>query len=104
MAPLEGVIQLQGDITNTSTAEQIIAHFDNTRADLVVCDGAPDGMYSLSFVLDLSGMVDKFYFIRSDRSTRYGYIYSIAIITGCFEHSYAYPETWWNIRRKDLSR
>lgn len=43
MAPLEGVIQLQGDITNTNTAEQIIAHFDNSQADLVVCDGAPDG-------------------------------------------------------------
>lgn len=44
MAPLEGVIQLQGDITNTKTAEKIIAHFDNAQADLVVCDGAPDGM------------------------------------------------------------
>jgi len=43
MAPLEGVIQLQGDITNTKTAEQIISHFDNSQADLVVCDGAPDG-------------------------------------------------------------
>ncbi|XP_076237110.1 tRNA methyltransferase 7-32 isoform X2 [Calliopsis andreniformis] len=42
MAPLEGVIQIQGDITNTNTAEQIIAYFDNEQADLVVCDGAPD--------------------------------------------------------------
>ncbi|KAF7398491.1 hypothetical protein HZH66_006388 [Vespula vulgaris] len=42
MAPLEGVIQIQGDITNTATAKHIIAHFDNTQADLVVCDGAPD--------------------------------------------------------------
>ncbi|KAK2576876.1 hypothetical protein KPH14_005502 [Odynerus spinipes] len=42
MAPLEGVIQIQGDITNTVTAKRIIAHFDNTQADLVVCDGAPD--------------------------------------------------------------
>ncbi|KZC07487.1 Putative ribosomal RNA methyltransferase 1, partial [Dufourea novaeangliae] len=42
MASLEGVIQIQGDITNTNTAEQIIAHFDNEQADLVVCDGAPD--------------------------------------------------------------
>jgi len=49
MAPLEGVIQLQGDITNSSTAEQIIAHFDNSRADLVVCDGAPDGTYLIIF-------------------------------------------------------
>nr|XP_034170949.1 putative tRNA (cytidine(32)/guanosine(34)-2'-O)-methyltransferase [Osmia lignaria] len=42
MAPLEGVIQIQGDITNTKTAEEIIAHFNNEQADLVVCDGAPD--------------------------------------------------------------
>ncbi|XP_076176509.1 tRNA methyltransferase 7-32 isoform X2 [Ptiloglossa arizonensis] len=42
MAPLEGVIQIQGDITNTNTAEKIIAHFNNEQADLVVCDGAPD--------------------------------------------------------------
>ncbi|KAG7198657.1 hypothetical protein KM043_006014 [Ampulex compressa] len=42
MAPLEGVIQIQGDITNTNTAEKIITHFDNEKADLVVCDGAPD--------------------------------------------------------------
>ncbi|XP_011500039.1 PREDICTED: putative tRNA (cytidine(32)/guanosine(34)-2'-O)-methyltransferase [Ceratosolen solmsi marchali] len=42
MAPIEGVIQIQGDITNINTAEQIIAYFDNEQADLVVCDGAPD--------------------------------------------------------------
>ena len=37
MAPLPGVIQIQGDITQLSTAEKIIQH-------LVVCDGAPDGI------------------------------------------------------------
>ena len=42
MAPIPGVIQLQGDITNHSTASAIIAHFDGLSADLVVCDGAPD--------------------------------------------------------------
>ncbi|XP_033356015.1 putative tRNA (cytidine(32)/guanosine(34)-2'-O)-methyltransferase [Bombus vosnesenskii] len=42
MAPIEGVIQIQGDITNINTAKQIISHFDNEQADLVVCDGAPD--------------------------------------------------------------
>ncbi|KAJ3155399.1 putative tRNA (cytidine(32)/guanosine(34)-2'-O)-methyltransferase [Geranomyces michiganensis] len=42
MAPLPGVIQLQGDITKSSTAEQIISHFEGKLADLVVCDGAPD--------------------------------------------------------------
>ncbi|GAY50681.1 hypothetical protein CUMW_128590 [Citrus unshiu] len=61
MAPIEGVIQVQGDITNARTAEvtdassklhqqlefivalpQVIRHFDGCKADLVVCDGAPD--------------------------------------------------------------
>ena len=43
MAPLPGVIQIQGDITQLSTAEKIIQHFEGGKADLVVCDGAPDG-------------------------------------------------------------
>jgi tRNA (cytidine32/guanosine34-2'-O)-methyltransferase len=43
MAPIEGVIQVQGDITNARTAEVVIRHFDGCKADLVVCDGAPDG-------------------------------------------------------------
>lgn len=42
MAPLPGVIQIQGDITKLSTAEKIISHFEGENADLVVCDGAPD--------------------------------------------------------------
>ncbi|XP_071805340.1 tRNA (cytidine(32)/guanosine(34)-2'-O)-methyltransferase-like [Asterias amurensis] len=42
MAPLPGVIQLQGDITKESTANEIISQFEGEQADLVVCDGAPD--------------------------------------------------------------
>ncbi|RKP14406.1 FtsJ-like methyltransferase-domain-containing protein [Piptocephalis cylindrospora] len=42
MAPLDHVTQIQGDITKKSTAEGVIQHFDGERADLVVCDGAPD--------------------------------------------------------------
>ncbi|XP_060596192.1 tRNA (cytidine(32)/guanosine(34)-2'-O)-methyltransferase-like [Ruditapes philippinarum] len=42
MAPIPGVIQIQGDITKTSTAHEIIGHFEGEQADLVVCDGAPD--------------------------------------------------------------
>jgi len=42
MASLPGVIQIQGDITKVSTAEEIIQHFEGEPADLVVCDGAPD--------------------------------------------------------------
>ncbi|GAA5828835.1 hypothetical protein JCM11251_005890 [Rhodosporidiobolus azoricus] len=49
MAPLPGVVQIEGDITKTSTAEQIISHFKGRQADLVVCDGAPDvtGLHDL---------------------------------------------------------
>ena len=46
-APLPGVIQIEGDITKTQTANQIIDHFKGKRADLVVCDGAPDGEFAL---------------------------------------------------------
>jgi len=42
MAPLPGVIQLLGDITKYETAAQIISKFEGEKADLVVCDGAPD--------------------------------------------------------------
>lgn len=42
MAPLPGVVQIQGDITKLSTAQEIIGHFEGRAADLVVCDGAPD--------------------------------------------------------------
>uniref|UniRef100_V9KZY6 Putative tRNA (cytidine(32)/guanosine(34)-2'-O)-methyltransferase n=1 Tax=Callorhinchus milii TaxID=7868 RepID=V9KZY6_CALMI len=42
MAPLPGVIQIQGDITKVSTAQEIVRHFEGQAADLVVCDGAPD--------------------------------------------------------------
>jgi tRNA (cytidine32/guanosine34-2'-O)-methyltransferase len=42
MAPLEGVHCIQGDITSVETAQSIIQHFQGHRAELVVCDGAPD--------------------------------------------------------------
>nr|XP_017527964.1 putative tRNA (cytidine(32)/guanosine(34)-2'-O)-methyltransferase isoform X4 [Manis javanica] len=42
MAPLPGVLQIQGDITQLSTAKEIIQHFEGCPADLVLCDGAPD--------------------------------------------------------------
>lgn len=42
MAPIPGVVQIQGDITRESTAREIIQHFEGALADLVVCDGAPD--------------------------------------------------------------
>ena len=42
MAPVEGVQQLQGDITSGETAREVIAAFEGHLADLVVSDGAPD--------------------------------------------------------------
>mmetsp|Transcript_14213 Transcript_14213/g.40384 ORF Transcript_14213/g.40384 Transcript_14213/m.40384 type:complete len:296 (+) Transcript_14213:177-1064(+) len=42
MSPLPGVLQVKGDITRMSTAQQIIDHFPGGQADIVVSDGAPD--------------------------------------------------------------
>jgi len=42
MAPVEGVAQLQGDITSARTAARVVAALGGRRAALVVCDGAPD--------------------------------------------------------------
>lgn len=49
MAPIEGVTQLQGDVTNAVIAAAVIAHFNGCHADLVVSDGAPDvtGMHDM---------------------------------------------------------
>jgi tRNA (cytidine32/guanosine34-2'-O)-methyltransferase len=43
MAPLPGVVQIQGDITKKETAQAITEHFEGKSAQLVLCDGAPDG-------------------------------------------------------------
>jgi tRNA (cytidine32/guanosine34-2'-O)-methyltransferase len=43
MAAIEGVTQIQGDITSELTAREVISHFDGEYADIVVSDGAPDG-------------------------------------------------------------
>ena len=34
MAPIEGVIQIQGDITSKSTSDEIIHHFEGKKADI----------------------------------------------------------------------
>lgn len=49
MAPIPGVVQLQGDITSKATAEQIVSYFEGNKADIVVSDGAPDvtGLHEL---------------------------------------------------------
>lgn len=49
MTPLEGIIQLKGDITKESTANEIIDIFGGDKAELIICDGAPDvtGMHDI---------------------------------------------------------
>lgn len=42
MAPIDGVLTMQGDITAVETAQRVIEHFRGERAELVICDGAPD--------------------------------------------------------------
>lgn len=51
MSPIPGVIQLQGDITEISTSTEIVNKFGE-KADLVVCDGAPDGNATI-FVVNI---------------------------------------------------
>ncbi|KIZ02476.1 ribosomal RNA large subunit methyltransferase E [Monoraphidium neglectum] len=59
MAPIEGVVQLQGDITSEATAAQVIGHFTGRKADLIVCDGAPDvtGLHDLDAHVQLQLML-----------------------------------------------
>ena len=42
MAPIDGVTLIQGDITSFETANKIIEEFQGSKAQLIVCDGAPD--------------------------------------------------------------
>jgi len=49
MAPLEGVVTIQGDITSMDKVREVLSHFDGKQADLIVGDGAPDvtGLHDL---------------------------------------------------------
>ena len=49
MAPIDGVLCIQGDITSYDTARSILSPFQTKRAELVICDGAPDvtGLHDL---------------------------------------------------------
>lgn len=42
MAEIDGVTEIQEDITSQSAVDQVLHHFSGEQADLVVCDGAPD--------------------------------------------------------------
>lgn len=49
MAPIDGVIEIRGDITSPATASEVIAAMGGARAQLVISDGAPDvtGLHDL---------------------------------------------------------
>jgi len=49
MAPLPDVIQVQADLTHPTTPPILLSHLNNQKAQLVVCDGAPDvtGLHDL---------------------------------------------------------
>lgn len=49
MEKIDGVINLQADITDHKTLEKILNIFEGKKVDLVCCDGAPDvtGMHDL---------------------------------------------------------
>lgn len=42
MAPIDHVVQLQGDITKKETVDEILTQFQGNKANLVIDDGAPD--------------------------------------------------------------
>nr|CCA14539.1 ribosomal RNA methyltransferase putative [Albugo laibachii Nc14] len=48
-APIPGVKLIQGDITSEKTVAEIARHFRGRKAQIVVCDGAPDvtGMHDV---------------------------------------------------------
>ena len=50
MSPLNGVIQLQGDITKLETAEAIISHFGDKKAHIVVSDGVCSSFNHISLL------------------------------------------------------
>lgn len=44
-APLTGITTLQADITVPNTVPLVLDALGGRKADLVICDGAPDGEY-----------------------------------------------------------
>lgn len=55
MAPIPGVVAIKDDITSSSCLEQLNRIFGNEKADLVICDGAPEvtGFHDLDEYLQI---------------------------------------------------
>ena len=47
MAPISGVHIMQGDITTKDTVDKMMEKFGGQKAELVICDGAPDSILAL---------------------------------------------------------
>lgn len=62
-APLPNITTLQTDITLPSTIPLVLDALGGRKADLVVCDGAPDGKL-LSFLLFCQPLLTQAYFRR----------------------------------------
>ena len=71
MAPIAGVHMLQGDITSSRTADAIVAHFSGLRADIVVCDGAPDvtGLHDIDECVAAPRATPRLLLARGDART-----------------------------------
>ena len=109
MAPIDGVRQLQGDITAVSTAEEIICHFSGAKADLVVCDGAPD----VTGLHDIDEFVQAQLLLAALNITTKMYVLFFFLlqcnIIRCISgisvaNSIIKVEAWWHIRSQNIPR
>jgi tRNA (cytidine32/guanosine34-2'-O)-methyltransferase len=119
MAPLKGVHQIKGDITKLSTVKSVIDVFNGKLADLVICDGAPDGTFPLYRIIStfinqiiiVTGMHDIDEYVQAQlllAVSHYRVLNPAAdtcsnIFTGTqLDHTFVAP--WWHICCKDFSR
>lgn len=67
-----------------STAEEIIRHFQGQPADLVVCDGAPDGEASILLPLGLFAIMSLLLsYLHSNGTARRGRVHPGSTAIGC---------------------
>lgn len=90
MAPIPGVVRIQGDITSQSTAELIISHFSGNLADLVVCDGAPDvtGLHDIDEYMQVRAILAEE--VWADRFNIFTSAFPGATSAGRFEYYHEY--------------
>ena len=50
VAEIPGVVHIVGDITSQEVLDAVLDNLDGNKADLVVCDAAPDCMFYYLFV------------------------------------------------------